>query len=101
MEKKMERRAFIIGLLGMIFGVLLWLIQGLSHGGISPTTRWNVKIVIFFVGLALDLLGIILGVRAGRSNAAIGGIGGGLMGLMLLGLVVFIIAAEIASSTPR
>ncbi len=94
----MERMAFIIGLLGTIFGALLWLV-GLTRG----INLSNVEVVIFFVGLALDLLGIILGiselVREGRSKEAIGGIAGGLVGLLLLVLGIFVIVAGFL--TPR
>ena len=90
----MESKAFIMGLLGMGFSDLLWLV--------STTIPEQVALVLFLVGLALDLLGIILGRGiAGRSNAAIGGIIGGLLGLMFLGLVAFMFVAEIASSLPR
>lgn len=101
----MERMTFIIGLLGTIFGALLLLVHtGLTHRGINASNvEGDVAVVIFFVGLALDLLGIILGisawVREGRSKEAIGGIVGGLVGLMLLGLAIFVIVAGFL--TPR
>ena len=98
----MERMTFIIGLLGTIFGALFWLV-GLTRGINLSNVEGDVAVVIFFVGLALDLLGIILGisawVREGRSKEAIVGIVGGLVGLMLLGLAIFVIVAGFL--TPR
>jgi hypothetical protein len=97
----MERMAFIIGLLGASLGAMLWVIQ-LSNK-LTAFNLSNVEVVIFLVGFGSDVLGVILGIRAlvseGRSKEAIGGIAGGLVGLILLGLWIFVSTAGFA--TPR
>ena len=97
----MEKRPCIMALSGLSLAALLWLVHvALPRGG---RKRENAEVVLFMLSLAFDLLGIILGlsavVREGRSRAAWGGVVGGLAGLVLLALVLFVIVG--VGATPR